>query len=96
MKQKQKLFLERYEIRFVSIYYLTDVSLAQNLDKPVVKIPNDGLFMFTMIINSTDIPAKNFNASVHIEMRGTYGFLSAVDYPLLPVRIFCINILNET
>lgn len=52
--------------------------------------------MFTMIINRTDISAKSdFNASVHIEMRGIYGFLSAVDYPLLPVRIFCINSWNE-
>lgn len=48
--------------------------------------------MFTMIINSTDFNAKSdFNASVHIEMRGIYGFLSAVDYPLLPVGVFCIN-----
>lgn len=37
--------------------------------------------MFTLEIKSV----AEFNASVHIELRGSYGFLSAADWPLLPV-----------
>lgn len=45
--------------------------------------------MFYLQIQSTSYD-QDFNASVHIEMKGTYGFLSAVDYPLLPVSYLLI------
>lgn len=43
--------------------------------------------MFTLQIQSLN-ENQNFNASVHIEMKGTYGFLSAADYPFLLVTFF--------
>lgn len=52
-------------------------------NKPVFQITKDGIYMFTLEIQpATDL--IDFNATVHIEIRGTYGFLSAADYPLLP------------
>lgn len=50
-------------------------------NNPVYTIQADGVYLFALIIGSTT--SKDYEASVHIEMRGTYGFLSAVDYPLL-------------
>lgn len=49
-------------------------------NNPVYTIQADGVYLFALFIKSD----KNYNASVHIEMRATYGFLSAVDWPLLP------------
>lgn len=52
---------------------------------PVFTITKDGVYMFTLQIKVDPTgTADDFNASVHIEMRGTYGFLSAADWPLLP------------
>lgn len=56
---------------------------AANSDDPVFTISKDGVYMFTLQIQSVN-QKEDFIASVHIEMKGTYGFLSAVDYPLLP------------
>lgn len=39
--------------------------------------------MFTLQIRSDT--GSSFNATVHIELKGSYGFLSAADWPLLPV-----------
>lgn len=52
-------------------------------NNPVYTIQADGVYLFALIIGSSG-NNKNYEASVHIEMRGTYGFLSAVDWPLLP------------
>lgn len=51
-------------------------------NNPVYTIQADGVYLFALIIRGTN--NKDYNASVHMEMRGTYGFLSAVDWPLLP------------
>lgn len=51
-------------------------------NNPVYTIQADGVYMFALIIGSRD--SKDYNASVHIEMRSLYGYLSAVDWPLLP------------
>ncbi|XP_031632590.1 transmembrane protein 87A [Contarinia nasturtii] len=52
----------------------------QVANNPVYIIQSDGVYLFALIIKGN----KDYNASVHIEMRGKYGFLSAVDWPLLP------------
>lgn len=54
-----------------------------NTNNPVYTIQTDGLYLFALFIQPVNEKAA-FNASVHIEMRAEYGFLSAVDYPLLP------------
>lgn len=50
---------------------------------PVFTVTKDGIYMFTLEILSLG-DKSDFNATVHIEIRGTYGFLSAADFPLLP------------
>lgn len=50
---------------------------------PVFTITKDGIYMFTLEIQPA-ADGIDFNASVHIEIRGTYGYLSAADWPLLP------------
>lgn len=51
-------------------------------NNPVYTIPKDGVYMFALEIEP--IRDTKFNASVHIEIRASYGFLSAVTWPLLP------------
>lgn len=60
----------------------TSLSGVQRIS-PVYTIQHDGVYLFVFILQSDD-KYKDYNASVLIEMRGTYGYLSAVDWPLLP------------
>lgn len=48
---------------------------------PVFTITKDGVYLLIVKISGA---TRDFNASVHIEMLGTYGYLSALDWPLLP------------
>ncbi|XP_071445363.1 transmembrane protein 87A [Hetaerina americana] len=48
---------------------------------PVFTITKDGVYLLVLKINSE---RARFNATVHVEMMGTYGYLSALDWPLLP------------
>lgn len=50
-------------------------------DNLVYTIPKDGVYMFALEIEPVN--DSKFNASVHIEIRASYGFLSAVTWPLL-------------
>ncbi|XP_065226214.1 transmembrane protein 87A isoform X1 [Planococcus citri] len=49
---------------------------------PIYTITKDGLYLLTLNISFVD--SKPFEAKVHIEMKGTYGYLSAAEWPLLP------------
>ncbi|KAL1447203.1 hypothetical protein WDU94_012346, partial [Cyamophila willieti] len=49
--------------------------------RPVFTITKDGIYVLVLKITST---APMYLVNVHIEMKGTYGYLSAVDWPLLP------------
>lgn len=49
--------------------------------------------MFTFQIKSDT--SSNFNASVHVELKGSYGFLSAADWPLLPVSFSSGRIVRD-
>lgn len=51
---------------------------------PVFEITWDGLYIFMLSIEQPE--QKDFKASVHVEIKAPYGYLSAVDWPLLPVR----------
>uniref|UniRef100_U5EXR0 Putative conserved plasma membrane protein n=1 Tax=Corethrella appendiculata TaxID=1370023 RepID=U5EXR0_9DIPT len=55
----------------------------QNTNDPVFTIGKDGVYLFTLDIGS-EPPYKNYNASVHLEIRSDYGYLAAADWPLLP------------
>ncbi|XP_055547052.1 transmembrane protein 87A isoform X2 [Wyeomyia smithii] len=48
--------------------------------KPIFTITKDGLYIFILRIES-DV---KFQARVHVEMKSDRGYLSAVDWPLLP------------
>lgn len=59
----------------------------QDTASPVYIIPVDGIYMLTIYINNDleSDKSKVFTAHGNIEMMGSYGYLSAVDWPLLPV-----------
>lgn len=46
------------------------------------KVDRDGMYLFVIFIESVD--DKPFNITVDVEMKSQYGYLSAVDWPLLP------------
>lgn len=50
-------------------------------------ITQDGQYQFSLSIMAVDdvTLTNDFTANVHIEMRSIHGYLSAADYPLLPV-----------
>lgn len=58
-------------------------------NEPVFQIPKDGVYLFMLRIKA--LGDNDFNASVNIRLLGTYGYLSAADYPLLPFYgVMCI------
>lgn len=54
---------------------------GQNEPQSILTITKDGLYIFILRIESDD----GYLANVHVEMKGPHGYLSAVDWPLLPV-----------
>lgn len=57
--------------------------IRQPPEHPIATIRKDGIYIFQLRI---DHPAqKPFQANVHIEIKATYGYLSAIDWPLLLV-----------
>lgn len=63
------------------------MKFLQGIVHPVYTIKTDGIYLLTLAIEP-DIKTATFNLSVTIKMRETYGYLSAVDWPFLPVRFF--------
>lgn len=57
--------------------------IKQPVEHPVVEISKDGIYIFQLTI--TQPAQKPFLAKIHIEIRATYGYLSAIDWPLLLV-----------
>lgn len=47
---------------------------------PIAETQQDGIYTFIFSLDSQDA----FRANAHVEMLGTYGYLSAADWPLLP------------
>lgn len=52
---------------------------------PVCTVPHDGIYLFTLNIKIKD-DNTDYKADVLIEMNHNRAFLSAVDWPLLPVN----------
>lgn len=50
-------------------------------NEPIFTITADGIYRFNITMHTNR--NEDFSATVHIEMRGAYGFLSATDHPLL-------------
>ena len=54
-----------------------------------LQVPDDGIFLLVVHVASLvrpQTPGRPLNITVHIEMRADYGYLSAADWPNLPVR----------
>jgi len=49
-------------------------------EHPVYTVPTTGIYLLHLTLSAKG----EFNANVSIHMRGTYGYLSAADWPLLP------------
>lgn len=54
-----------------------------NNPAPIFTTQNDAVYIFALHIEP-EANIKDYNASVHIEMRGVDGYLSAADWPFLP------------
>ncbi|CAG0890680.1 unnamed protein product [Darwinula stevensoni] len=81
---EEYLFLQDPSVDTVRIDFCKhtyDISSIQKTEHPVAKMPHDGIYL---LIISLESDSSEFNAVVHVEMRTPYGFLSAVDWPLLP------------
>ncbi|XP_055386516.1 transmembrane protein 87A [Condylostylus longicornis] len=63
------------------------IQIGDKIDKPVYTVLNDGIYDFVLYIES----GGEFQTPVHIEIRGPHGYLSAVEWPLLPFYgIMCL------
>ena len=65
-------------------------SSFQKTEHPLAKLPHDGIYLLIISLESD----SQFNAMVHMEMRTPYGFLSAVDWPLLPVCKIFVHLIK--
>lgn len=56
-------------------------------DHPQYVVTKEGVYLFVVQIKIASGPKikQNFTAQVLIDMKSDYGYLSAVDWPLLPV-----------
>ncbi|KRT80192.1 hypothetical protein AMK59_7443, partial [Oryctes borbonicus] len=55
---------------------------------PVYIVPKDGVYVLGFRVSGIN---GDFNLGVHVEMKSTYGYISAADWPLLPFYGFmCI------
>ena len=65
------------------------VILAISTEHPQYTISKEGVYLFVMkILPKSNVANPKFAAKVSIEMKSDAGYLSVVDWPLLPVNIF--------
>ena len=64
-------------------------SLRQRAAQPhrQTRVPGDGIYLLVVHVASLEElpPPGRLNVTVHIEMKADYGYLSAADWPNLPV-----------
>ncbi|KAI9584090.1 transmembrane protein 87A [Glossina fuscipes] len=59
--------------------------------KPLFIVPHDGIYVLTIKIETKDSNPIEYSASTHIEIVGPYGYIPAIEYPLLPFYgIMCL------
>ncbi|EEC08898.1 ptm1, putative [Ixodes scapularis] len=64
-------------------FHVLDLSKILASDpRPLAVLDKDGIYMLIVSISSED--EKNFTVQVDMSLKGTYGYLSAVDWPFLP------------
>lgn len=60
---------------------------TKSASDPIFTITKDGVYIFTLEVSSRN----DFTANVIIDIKGSYGYLSAADWPLLPFYgIMCL------
>lgn len=60
---------------------------SQSTTHPVVRTSADAVYLLIVkveVVNSTSGMNENKNVTVEVRWHSSYGYLSAVDYPLLP------------
>jgi hypothetical protein len=73
------------ELRFAKPQRRNEAEIPETKkDNSIFTITKDGVYVFGLRIESIK-PDTDYNASVHLEIKSLYGYLSAADYPLLPV-----------
>ena len=55
---------------------------------PQFVVPKEGVYLLIIQIKTEN--SISFTAQTTIEMKSDSGYLSVVDWPLLPVNIYCI------
>jgi hypothetical protein len=63
------------------------LNLQASEDPLQTTVDADDVYLLQLVLDTK----IDFNANVSIQMRGTYGYLSAADWPLLPVSSLFIN-----
>ncbi|CAB3367281.1 Hypothetical predicted protein [Cloeon dipterum] len=63
-----------------SVKHLDKLDNSKVKDNPIVTMPRDGIYVLIVSVQSND----NSKIIVHIDMQSKHGYLSAVDWPLLP------------
>lgn len=61
------------------------IGRADPLEHPQYVVAKEGVYLFIVQIRGGPSQVTNYTAVVTIDMKSDYGYLSAVDWPLLPV-----------
>ena len=68
--------------------YITHTMFLLQPDQNQIAVTNQaGIYLFLLKIDfvGNEKPPKDYKLNVTITMKGSYGYLSAQDWPLLPV-----------
>lgn len=63
---------------------------ATSVEQPQYVIPKEGVYLFVITIKPKSPLGGNhsYTAQILIDMKSDFGYLSVIDWPLLPVHIF--------
>ncbi|KAK7070884.1 Transmembrane protein 87A [Halocaridina rubra] len=64
----------------ISENHISSLGAAQT-KHPVAVIPTDGVYF--LVVHTAGVDGGTYRADIHIEIKSQYGYLSAVDWPLL-------------
>ncbi|XP_018572453.1 transmembrane protein 87A [Anoplophora glabripennis] len=93
VKNSSKVYLDTRIYNCNDHFFFKEAELGQkknlhNTAQPVHIIDHDGVYVLALKVNTN---TSEYSIGVHIEMKNDYGYLSAVDWPLLPFYGFmCI------
>lgn len=59
--------------------------ILQPTNKPLYTVSHDGIYELSITVETKTPEQLDFSAPVTVEMLGPYGYISATDFPFLPV-----------